>query len=72
MPKKIRELKKLLTQAGFEQIPKRVQGSHTMWTHPLYNGRIILSGKDGKDAERYQEKDVNRAIKEVKDRDNES
>jgi predicted RNA binding protein YcfA (HicA-like mRNA interferase family) len=70
MPKKIRELKKLLTQAGFEQIPKRGKGSHTMWTHPLYNGRITLSGKDGKDAERYQEKDVNRAIKEV--RDNES
>ncbi len=70
MPKKIRELKKLLTQAGFKQIPKRGKGSHTMWAHPLYNGRITLSGKDGQDAERYQEKDVNRAIKEV--RDNES
>lgn len=64
MPKKIRELKKLLTQAGFEQIPKRGKGSHTMWMHPLYNGRITLSGKD---AERYQEKDINRAIKEVRD-----
>ncbi len=41
-----------------------------MWAHPLYNGRITLSGKDGQDAERYQEKDVNRAIREV--RDNES
>ena len=45
MPKKIRELKKLLTQAGFKQIPKRGKGSHTMWAHPLYNGRITLSGQ---------------------------
>lgn len=66
MPKKIRELKQMLGKAGFERVPKRGKGSHTVWTHPLYNGSITLSGKDSKDAQRYQEQDVKRAIREVK------
>jgi predicted RNA binding protein YcfA (HicA-like mRNA interferase family) len=65
MPKKIRELKQMLQQAGFTLLPKRGKGSHTMWKHPLYNGTITLSGKDSKDANRYQERDVKRAIDEV-------
>ncbi len=67
MPKKIRELKSMLHRAGFTQIPKRGKGSHSVWAHPLYNGSITLSGKDGKDAQRYQEQDVKRAIREVKE-----
>ena len=67
MPKKIRELKSMLRRAGFTQIPKRGKGSHSVWAHPLYNGSITLSGKDGKDAQRYQEQDVKRAIREVKE-----
>lgn len=66
MPKKIRELKAMLLKAGFTQIPKRGKGSHTVRSHPLYNGSIILSGKDGKDAQRYQEQQVKKAIGEVK------
>ena len=67
MPKKIRELKTMLRKAGFAQIPKRGKGSHSVWAHPLYNGSITLSGKDGKDAQRYQEQDVKRAIRELKE-----
>ena len=66
MPKKVRELKQMLKQAGFTLIPKRGKGSHTIWKHPFYNGTITLSGKDSKDAGRYQERDVKRAIEEVK------
>ncbi|MDJ0746955.1 MAG: type II toxin-antitoxin system HicA family toxin [Xenococcaceae cyanobacterium MO_167.B27] len=66
MPKKIGELKRMLLQAGFELEKKRGKGSHTIWKHPLYNGSITLSGKDGKDAKPYQEKDVEQAIKKVK------
>lgn len=66
MPKKVRELKQMLRKNGFKQIPKRGKGSHTVWTHPLYNGNVILSGQDGKDAQRYQEQKVNQAIREVK------
>ncbi len=48
MPKKIRELKALLKQAGFVQRSGR--GSHTVWSHPDLPMKIILSGKDGDDA----------------------
>ena len=63
MPKKIRELKQILRQAGFTEIPGK--GSHTNWIHPLYTGKITISGKDSTDAKQYQEKEVKQAIKEI-------
>ncbi len=66
MPKKIRELKKMLKKAGFSQ--RTGKGSHTNWFHPLYSGRITISGKDGADAKDYQENEVLQAIKEVERR----
>ncbi len=63
MPKKIRELKKMLRKAGFIENPAK--GSHTKWSHPLLSGKLTLSGKDGDDAKSYQEKDVNNALKQV-------
>jgi predicted RNA binding protein YcfA (HicA-like mRNA interferase family) len=69
MPKKIRELKQMLLQAGFTELQGK--GSHTNWIHPLYVGKLTISGKDGADAKRYQEKEVQQAIKEVKSRKNE-
>ncbi|WP_353930147.1 type II toxin-antitoxin system HicA family toxin [Okeanomitos corallinicola TIOX110] len=63
MPKKIRELKQMLKQAGFIEIPGK--GSHTNWIHPLYNGKITISGKDSADAKKYQEKEVKQAIQEI-------
>jgi predicted RNA binding protein YcfA (HicA-like mRNA interferase family) len=66
MPKKIRELKKMLKKAGFSQ--RTGKGSHSNWFHPLYSGRITISGKDGADAKDYQEKEIFQAIKEVEKR----
>ena len=63
MPKKIRELKKMLQKAGFQQVPGK--GSHTNWIHPLYSGKVTISGKDGNDAKSYQEKETKQAIQEV-------
>lgn len=63
MPKKIRELKQMLRQVGFREIPGK--GSHTNWIHPLYAGKLTVSGKDGNDAKPYQEKSVKKAIDEV-------
>ena len=63
MPKKIRELKKLLKKAGF--IEESAKGSHTKWSHPLLSGKLTLSGKDGDDAKSYQEKDVDKALKKL-------
>ena len=63
MPKKIRELKQMLQKVGF--VSRTGKGSHTNWFHPLYSGRITLSGKDGSDAKKYLEKKILEAIKEV-------
>jgi predicted RNA binding protein YcfA (HicA-like mRNA interferase family) len=66
MPKKIRELKQMLRQSGFTELSGK--GSHTNWIHPLYTGKLTVSGKDSSDAKSYQEKDVQQAIKEVEEK----
>jgi predicted RNA binding protein YcfA (HicA-like mRNA interferase family) len=65
MPKKIRELKQMLQKAGFTLLPRRGKGSHSYWVHPLIQNPVVLSGKDSKDAQLYQEKDVIAALKEL-------
>ncbi|WP_017658901.1 type II toxin-antitoxin system HicA family toxin [Baaleninema simplex] len=64
MPPKIRDLKKSLAKAGFVKISTK--GSHTKWKHPSLSVVLILSGKDGKDAKHYQEKQVVEALKILK------
>jgi len=64
MPKKVRELKNILRKAGFKE--SSAKGSHTKWSHPLLSGKIVLSGKDGSDAKPYQEKDVETALRRLK------
>jgi predicted RNA binding protein YcfA (HicA-like mRNA interferase family) len=64
VPKKIRELKAMLLKAGFTY--RSGKGSHTVWSHPLLLYSLTLSGKDGADADRYQEKDVRNALIEIK------
>ncbi|MGB5592577.1 MAG: type II toxin-antitoxin system HicA family toxin [Crocosphaera sp.] len=63
MPKKIRELKSILLKAGFSY--RSGKGSHTVWSHPILPYSLTLSGKDGADADRYQEKDVKNALKDL-------
>ena len=63
MPKKIRELKTMLKKAGFIYRPGK--GSHSVWHHPRASKAVVLAGKDGNDAKRYQEKDVKDRIREV-------
>src|SRR5262245_32300173 len=48
MPKKIRELKALLRKAGF--ICQAGKGSHSKWIHPRRKAPVVISGKDGADA----------------------
>lgn len=57
----------MLRQAGFRELPGK--GSHTNWIHSLYAGKITVSGKDGADAKRYQEKEVQAAIASVKEQE---
>jgi len=66
VPRKIRQLKADLRQAGFRLKKGGGKGSHTAWTHPAIAGRIILSGADGADAKPYQEEQVREAIAKVR------
>jgi len=70
MPKKIRELKSALLKAGFSYRPGK--GSHTVWTHPQLPYSLTLSGKDGADADRYQERDVKNALQDIQNLDEEN
>jgi predicted RNA binding protein YcfA (HicA-like mRNA interferase family) len=71
MPKKIRELKAILIKAGFVYRPAK--GSHTFWTHPLIPDEpVTIAGKDGDDAPRYLEKQVNRVLKQLGEIEEES
>ena len=63
MAKKIRELKAMLLKAGFTY--RSGKGSHTVWSHPKLEYSLTLSGKDGNDADRYQEKDVRNALRDI-------
>ncbi len=65
MPKKIRELKQMLRRAGCTCEPGK--GSHTKWSHPLLRDKLTLSGKDGVDAKRYQEKDVENFLRDIEE-----
>jgi predicted RNA binding protein YcfA (HicA-like mRNA interferase family) len=67
MPKKIRELKTLLVKAGFTVQPAK--GSHSKWIHPKLSQTIIIAGKDGSDAKRYLEKQVNDALEALRNID---
>ncbi len=70
MPKKIRELKAILLKAGFTY--RSGKGSHTVWSHPLLDYSLTLSGKDGTDADRYQDKDVRNALIELENLEKEN
>ncbi len=63
LPKKIRELKATLLKSGFTY--RSGKGSHTVWSHPELSYSLTLSGKDGADADRYQEKDVKKALEDL-------
>ena len=63
MPQKVRELKSILLSAGFTY--RTGKGSHTVWSHPALGYSIILSGQESADAQRYQEKDVRNALRDL-------
>jgi predicted RNA binding protein YcfA (HicA-like mRNA interferase family) len=65
VPKKIRELKAMLRQSGWSIVPGGGKGSHTKWRHPHVGRTVTLSGHDGDDANRYQEKDVASAVRDA-------
>ncbi len=63
MPRKIRELIRDLESAGF--VSRGGKGSHRNFKHPV-GVRITVSGNPGDDAKPYQERDVEKALEEVR------
>lgn len=59
----------MLLKAGFTY--RSGKGSHTVWSHFLLPYSLTLSGKNGADADRYQEKDVRNALRELEKVDSE-
>jgi len=64
MPPKIKQLIKKLGEAGF--VDRGGKGSHRNFVHPIVAKPITISGKAEDDALHYQERDVQKAIKESK------
>jgi predicted RNA binding protein YcfA (HicA-like mRNA interferase family) len=65
MPKKIREIKAILKEAGF--VSRSGKGSHENWKHPKLPLVITLARKDGADAPRYLEQKVEKALLALED-----
>ena len=63
MPRKVRELIADLKRAGFTL--DRQKGSHRQFKHPKLGGVVTVSGSEGDDAQRYQERQVADATKRV-------
>jgi predicted RNA binding protein YcfA (HicA-like mRNA interferase family) len=53
MVQKMRELRTVLCELGFESRPGK--GSHEVWVDPVQpQRRVVLYGRNGNDAHRYQ------------------
>lgn len=64
MPKKIRELIKIVESYGF--VNRGGKGSHRNFLHPS-GVKITISGNPGDDAKQYQESEVKKVVKEALD-----
>ena len=62
MPRKIRELIRDLSRAGFAD--RGGKGSHRNFKHPR-GARITISGNPGDDAKPYQERDLAKALEDA-------
>jgi len=65
LPKKVRELKKALIEAGFTA--RQGKGSHSVWSHSLVSRAIVIARQDGADAPKYLEQQVKAALKQLEE-----
>ena len=59
MPKKIRELIASLEKNGF--VNRGGKGSHRNFLHPDFPGSVVISGRLGSDAKKYQENAIKKS-----------
>ncbi len=65
MPRKKRDIRHDLRRLGFHE--DQGKGDHTIFRHPLVPFNIAVDGRDGADAEHYDERNLKRARKALKD-----
>jgi hypothetical protein len=63
MPRKKRDIRRDYRSAGFSE--RQAKGDHTVFTHPLVRKNYAVDGRDGLDAERYDEKNLREAQHEL-------
>jgi predicted RNA binding protein YcfA (HicA-like mRNA interferase family) len=66
MPRKIRELIADLERSGCRLLKGAGKGSHRKYVHHKLKGFVLISGQAGDDAQPYQEKQVTRALLQIK------
>lgn len=70
LPRKIRQLREDLKQAGFLELHRRGKGDHQIFQHPDHADlRVQLDGHPGDDAHFYQEKNLARALSVLAERE---
>lgn len=65
MPRKKRQIRAEYRAAGFTERPGK--GDHRVYTHPLLPDHYVVAGADGKDALDYDERNLKRALRELKE-----
>ena len=65
MPRKKRQIRAEYRKAGFIERPGK--GDHMIYSHPLLRENYVVAGADGKDALRYDEQNLQRALRALDD-----
>jgi hypothetical protein len=60
MPRKKRDIRRDYRRAGFSE--RQGKGDHTVFTHSLVRDNYSVDGRDGADAERYDERNLQEAL----------
>lgn len=63
MPRKKRDIRRDYRQAGFAE--RQGKGDHTVFSFPGLFHNFSVDGRDGADADHYDERNLRRAIHEV-------
>jgi predicted RNA binding protein YcfA (HicA-like mRNA interferase family) len=66
VPRKIRDILKDYYDAEFFVVKGAGKGDHRKLRHEKYSGSIILDGKDGDDCRQYQERDLKKALNQLR------
>ncbi|WIG59461.1 MAG: hypothetical protein OJF49_002208 [Ktedonobacterales bacterium] len=65
MPRKKRDIRRDYRAAGFSE--RQAKGDHTVFSHPLVRKHYAVDGREGADAERYDERNLQEALHELAD-----